>query len=270
MFPEPPELLLHLLSIQKGPDAPLEFRDRIPKGNYLYAETVFHRFFRPKFSRLSLDYVEGFGLAYLRSLGESLPRHIRRTLRTYASAIKDGDEAARPRRRIGASDGHDQWDGPSEMTLAALIALRRLEHPIDSEILTSLAAAAGSVEQEHLSLFASAAVAWAAFDAGISADAATLEHLIRSGASELTADYAMTLLKRGEEGELQRFLHEVPEIDRVAEGFTFWPLIDFMESQRLIDVYQYGHHETQKLYPYRLARAMKAAPPPWYRWRHAI
>jgi hypothetical protein len=269
LFPEPPELLVHLFSLQKGADAPLEFRYRIPGGNYLYAERQLYDLFRPKLARLSVDYVDAFGLGYLRSFADALARYVRPSLRTYATAQSDGDAGVKPRRLIIASDGRDQWDGRSELTLSALIALRRLDHDIETSVLPTLGAAAESIDNEHLSLFASAAVEWVSFDVGVTDDSTKLEQLITRGAFEFVADYSTTLIKRGDESKLRTFLREVPTTYRVAGGFAFWPFTDFLESEGLIDSNAYGHHKTMALYSYRRARAMNVAPPPWYEWRRA-
>lgn len=271
LFPEPPELLRHMLTMAKGPDANLVIGFHIPKGNYLYAENVITDIYRPRKSRLASDVVAAIGYSYLQRAGaDFLPRYLSASLMTHKTAFERlGPKAVAGVEFFQGWDGSDSWSRTSALAIEAAVALRRLDVAVPlSDIHRMLKELPEAIDAKHqVRLMTEARLEWILFDAGETADAGHLIALVERGATQIVADLATTFLKRKQFDAVVDLAGRFNEAHFAVDGFCYWPLINFLENRGLMDVGPYGDHRAGPLYGYRRARTMNLAPPPWWEWQ---
>jgi hypothetical protein len=268
LFPEPVELLKHLVTVEKGPNANLEMAYHVPESNYVYAQHAIADVYRRRKNRLHPDVIEAIGLARLTALCPFLPRYLDARL----MAVSDARRKLGPKAVAGidvfvSSDGSDTWCRPSACAIHSAIALRRADQPVEveqvermlAEITTAMSSDCYTARWTH------AALKWVQFDAGVLDDLAEVLSLVGS-VPEVVGDFVTTFLKRGEQSTAARIAAAVPSVYLVCRGFCYWPLADFLNSQGILDVSRYGRHRTQAYYGYRRARLMGIEPPAWWSW----
>lgn len=267
LYPEPVELLRHMLASARGPDAPLVARYQLPSCNYLYAEDAIAEVFEPRGKRLACDAIEGLGLACLRRMAPTLRKYLDAEILGLVEAeARYGEKKASAGVKIFVGDSRDWYlAADSEKALAAVVALRRMDQPVDPAILdrmesqlrAALALKSGR-EKRYLGM-----LLWARFDV----TGEGLREMIDTCSSvAMHPDIATTLLKRGRTGEIDALVREVGDVYFEPMGFCHWPLVDYLASRKLIDVASLSGHSTHSCYAYSRARRHGLAPPPWWNW----
>lgn len=267
LYPEPVELLVHMLVSAKGPDAPLVARHQLPSCNYLYAEDAIVEVLEPRGKKLPYDTIEGLGLAYLRGMAPTLRKYLNTDILSIADATaRFGEKRATAGVRFFTGDPMDWYlCAESEKALAAVVALHRMDHPVDLAILDRMEQQLRSTleltsgrEIRYLGM-----LLWSKFDI----TGQGLQETMRiCGSVAMHADIATTLLKRGQAGEIDSLIKATGDVYYMPEGFCHWPLVDYLANRKLLDIEVLSAHPTRSCYPYVRARKTGLGPPPWWNW----
>jgi hypothetical protein len=265
LYPEPLELVLHMLRPVRGRDPRLHMRYQVALNNYLYAGTEIAALFARSRDGLHPDVIEAAGLAYLRPMAQYLPAYARAKLLTYARALRDhGRQAVAGVEILVSSDGSDEWSRASLCAVEAVVALRRMEEEVDraevSRMLGELDTAMDS--SKYCSRRTRAMLRWVEYDAGRESDPGPLLRLGGDRPPACLPDLLTTLLKRGEYGDCERIARDTPDVYCWAPGFCFWPLVNFLEARGLLDV-----ADKHGMEAYARARQSIIDPPPWWTWQ---
>jgi hypothetical protein len=266
-FPEPTDLLVHVLTMERGPNASLASRYHLPRGNYLYAEDAIVNSHWHKGARMPIPTVEGLGLAYVRSISPVLERMLDARMVNLEEAKRSGAKSGGVERFVDQEERHT-WSGGSKRAVVAAIALSRMDVVVDSrfikDLLVETRRAMEDCAERRVTI---AELTWVLFNLGD----VSLDDLLSSigGPSRVLPDVATTLLKRGQCEEVARLVRDFGEVYFVEDEFCFWPLLDYMHYERLADIVSYGRHPTQPGSAYLRARRLGLAPPPWWEWLQA-
>lgn len=263
-FPEPTDLLLHALTMTRGPDASLASRYHLPRGNYLYAEEAIVEVYRRKGPRLPILTIEGLGLAYMRGIGPVLERLLRSSMVNLEDAKRSGEKSAGAGRFIDQEERH-AWSTNSKRAVVAAVALSRMDIPVDSkriqELLLETQQAMADCPEKRATI---AELTWVLFNL----DAAPLDDLLPllEDGLRVLPDVATTLLKRRRFGEVSTLVRDFGDVYFVEDGFCFWPLLDHLRHEKLANIERYGRHRSRPAHAYLRARRAGLAPPAWWSW----
>lgn len=266
-FPEPSELLVRDLVQARGPDAPLGFRYKLPKANYLYAEDAIIAALRPRLSRLPIQTIEGLGLAYYRSVAPKLEKYLEGRIENLADAMANRG----PKARGGVGQLVDQpdhlcWSGDAMRAFVAAVALHRLDSPIPLDRARQiLADVEVAMDECYTKQIIRQQFRWILFEL----EQISLEDLLAEDTVIYTIeDIGSTLLKQGRDADAAKLLERTHPVYRnSAGGFAHWPLMDFLESIRLEDWRARFQHPSSTWFGYVRGREYAMAPPSWWSWR---
>lgn len=268
LFPEPTELLLHALTVVKGPDASLMSHIHLPSSNHLYAENAIVNIYQPRAGKLPTDTIEGLGRAYIRGMASSISRQVRAPLNTLEQA--KAANVPNPSRGVIQVVGQPDsvtLSGRSNRTLQAAVAVHRLDQALPvaviDQLLTSLNSAMPDCREKRQ---LEATLMWLQFDVGAIQLEDMLPKLHDTGL-HILPDLAISLLKRRATDGLDYLLAEHDPIFFLAPGFAFWPLLDHLSCTAQIDLLPCGRHRGQIAFPYLRALNSGIPPPPWWSWR---
>lgn len=238
LHPAPVELVSHYVSMGGGLEPNTAMRFHVPTRNHLYAEDALTELYRKRKSKLKPKVIDAIGLAYLQKMGaEFLPRYL-----VPAKSTKPLGTALAPML--------------TEETVAAAIALRRLDTPIDVNALRARVENFLEIcdigNYQHAKWYAQ--LEWVLFDAG-EQDAFEFVVELAGQTEELISDIATTLLKRERYADLEWYARTRPRIGRTE--FCFWPLADYLAKKGISEnlrpaVANWRSHDME--------------PPPWWKW----
>ena len=270
----PPELIRHLLTQPSSYFATLHMRFTVARGNFLYAEDVVHSVYAARRS-LTLDVIEGIGLAYLRSLGDLLQKYIRVPLELYQDALRSKGPKA-----VAGVEGIDAngWSRDGWAAVRAIVALARTDSHCDlghvqERLEDTIRIGRGVLPKNRIArsiLGTRAQLEWALFDKGGPSTFDNVVGLVRQGAIEILPDLASTLLKQQRNDMLESLVREYPKVFFVAQEFVYWPLMNWLELNGILADEEYGGKDGIKeggLYRYWRARKKGISPPPWWKWQ---
>ena len=269
-FPEPAELLQVLIKSQRGPDAGLVPRFHLPMGNYLYAETLIVEHYRGKGKRIPVDTIEGLGLAYMRGMAPAFRKLLDLPIENAVEEMRlPARPAFYPDKYDAPPPGQDLLSVNGARVLEAMIALHRLDHPVEDVTLQRLhdAVTAALAAAEHAQRTWQWKVQWARFDGGYHDDLAGLVDGMQV-TRDLAPDLATTLLKRARYSDLDALLGLYDPVYFQPRGFVHWPLANYLEVRGL---QQFALPPPGQILvapdDYARARHLGLAPPPWWAWR---
>jgi hypothetical protein len=266
-FPEPSALLVRDLVQARGPDAPLGFRYKLPKANYLYAEDAIITALRPRLSQLPIQTIEGLGLAYYRSVAPKLEKYLKGNIENLADAIANrGPKARGGVVQFVNQPDHLCWSGEAMRVFVAAVALHRLDHPISLERAKQiLADVEVAMDECYTKRIIIQQFHWILFELG----QISLEDLLTKDSRNYTIeDIGSTLLKHGRDADAAKLLGGAHSVDRIESGgFAHWPLMDFMESIGVENWRARRQHPASTWFGYVRGRKYAMAPPSWWSWR---
>ncbi len=249
-------------------DKAVALRFSLPRDNYLHLGEQIALFIKKRFRSLHPYAIEALGLSYVRATAPLLYKYLRGRLTTFSQARAEGPRGVANIPIFVDSDGADTWGRAAACAIAAAIALRRMDMPVDLERVTemleelSVAMRPDSYQyrltRTQLLYAASEHHSDTAFDSALA--------LLEQRTTPAVADIGLTLLKQGEEQRLLALVRRHGEVYFVVDGFSFWPLMDWLRFHKNIDTHEYGRHQTQPAYAYNQARKRNTDPPPWWKW----
>lgn len=282
LAPVPPVLMSHYIDMKRQ-----SFRMRlhytISRTNCLHLEEdILSRMYKKKDKPHPTD-LESLGAAYFRSASPLLEKFTKISqLRSYFDAIQCGrNRSDKPESTImlSAIDPKCIFDAPSQRAIAALVALRRIDAPIDISLVRDLRDHTSRVDG-HVGKKAWRALTWVMFDAGHDIAEEELEHQEYLD-SDVQLDLANTYLKKKDfqrfdaliENRFRRpdpayFCHwPISDVYLLSNNFCHWPVADAIIYRRFqrhgID-YVWDDGSTDG---YCHGRDMGLAPPPWWTWQ---
>ncbi|MDX2218481.1 MAG: hypothetical protein SF172_05605 [Burkholderiales bacterium] len=269
-FPEPPELLQALIKTQRGPDAGLVPRFHLPMGNYLYAEALIVEHYRGKGRRIPVDTIEGLGLAYMRGMAPAFHKLLDLPIENAVEELRPpAHPVSYPEKYNAPPPGQDLLSVNGSRVLAAMIALHRLDHPVEDAVLQRLhdSVATALSDAEIAQRACLWKVQWARFDGGHHDDLSGLVEGMQV-VRDLGPDLATTLLKRARHSDLDALLALYDPVYFQPRGFVHWPLANHMEVRGL---YRFSLPPAGQILvapdDYARARHLGLAPPPWWTWQ---
>jgi len=262
LYPEPVELLLHMVSVVKGPDANLCLRYHVPFGNYLYAADALAYAYHRRRMHLHPDVIAAAGLAELATFTPFLEK--------YLSALLENIKSARDRGVLRStdgvcvsvnSDGSDTWTRAASCAIEAAVALRRIGiefSPVNvNRMVFELPEAMHDCYQRRLT---HAKLLWVLFDLGDDSLRSSVLNAVDDGMRDVVADVLTTLLRRRQFRDAEQLARRADVIYAHRGEFHFWPLCDFLDSRQLLK--SHFLHDDK----YRRARNHRIGPPHWWSW----
>lgn len=282
LAPIPPVLMSHYIDMNRQ-SFRMRLRHTISRTNSLHLEEdIVSRVHKKKDKPHSTD-LESLGAAYFRSASPLLEKFTKvNQLRNYFDAIQCGrGNIDKPESILMLStvDPKRIFDAPSQRAITALVALRRIDAPVDISLVRDLREHASRVDG-HAGEHAWRALTWVLFDAGCDMAEKELEHQEFLD-SDVQLDFANTYLKRRDfqkfdeliesrfrQPDPTHFCHwPVSDVYLISEFFCHWPVADaiiYRRFQRHGFGYDWGDGSSDG---YCHGRDMGLAPPPWWTWQ---
>lgn len=268
LIPAPQELLVRLLTLLRD-SLRSNLAYHVTQYNYLYAEAEVLRVLSAKKIKLNSQDIASLGQAYFKQSAALIQKHlVVNKFRTYQEAIKAGfGNKDKPFSLMPITKPELYVDGPTERAISALVAMRRLDMPVDVEFAKDLRAYV-------LNVLPSASwwrriywqlLTWVLFDAGIEACYSELM-AEDSIANEISIDIANTFLKRHDERSFDSYARQFSRGPRalVCSAFYGWPVTDALFANALINKDELF---SPALDSYCLSRDAGQLPPPWWQWQ---
>ena len=272
----PPELLRHLFTVWKSPTPLRAVELWLPRNNCLYAEDVIFELYGKKTRTLDCGIIDALGIAYLKSFAPSLTKLLDGSMVAAKTAFdKEGVKALRGGHYAGKKTAKIKADGSftigweydlertfaanSQRTVAAAVALRRMNEPVDaSEIDRLIGEADASFNGARTNC--GTLLNWVRFD--IAVDRYLDSFMAWDCFPSRLPDFALSLLKRGLLSEIDALAAKFGPFSLYRASFCYWPLLDHLDHRGILKVEEkwLGGRE------YLRARKHGVAPPPWWQW----
>ncbi len=268
LIPAHPELLVRLLTMKRD-SLRANLACHVTQYNYLHAETEVLGLLATKKIKLNSQDITSLGQAGFKQSVKLIQKHlVMNDFRIYEEAIKAGCGVKdKPFSLAPITRPECYLDGPTERAIAALVAMRRLDMPVNLQYAKDLRAYVLKAlpSTSWLLRMYRQQLTWVMFDAGVEAcygDLIAEDSIV----NEVCIDIANTFLKRNDEKSFDSYAKQFPRGPSalVCSAFYGWPVTDALLARALIHMDELS---SVNFDPYCLSRDAGQLPPPWWQWQ---